>query len=54
MDSVQRTMGVILNDSSAGDLIHASDHDTLERNAVNDSSLEWNIEKLYRCICWKT
>ena len=38
-DSVQRTMGVILNDSSAGDLIYASDHDTLERNAVNDSSL---------------
>ena len=38
-DSVQRTMGVILNDSSAGDLIYASDHDTLERNAVNDSCL---------------
>ena len=38
IDSVQRTMGAILNDSSAGDLIYASDHDTLERNAVNDSS----------------
>ena len=49
-DSVQRTMGVILNDSSAGDLIYASDHDTLERNAVNDSSLS-GISRS-SMICW--
>lgn len=38
-NSVQRTMGALLSDSPDSSLIYASDHDTLERNSVNDSSL---------------
>lgn len=38
--SVQRTMGVLLRDTQQCDVIIASDHDTLERNALNGTSLQ--------------
>lgn len=38
-DSVQRSMGAILKDSKVRSLIFASDHDTLDRNDVNESNL---------------
>ncbi len=37
-ESVQRTMGALLSDSAKPLVICASDHDTLERKEVNDSS----------------
>lgn len=37
--SVQRTMGMLISDSTDKRIIYASDHDTLEREEINDGSL---------------
>lgn len=42
--SVQRTMGMIVKDVLNCEVIYASDHDTLERDAINSTSLK-NISR---------
>lgn len=43
-DSVQRTMGMLIKDTLNAEVIFASDHDTLQRDSLNSTSLK-NISR---------